>query len=126
MPVKFTDLQSELGLSTIKLCTLRKDKLLPEQHYRKDDVAWFTDEGADIMRLAIAVPLAVVTKARGRVMRNAPNPRWVYAKLDGIEGVVPVAIPRRLYGKLVGKSIVVDLIKDANGGITYRHELLGH
>lgn len=126
MPIKFTDLQSELGLNTIKLCTLRKEKLRPDQHYREDNMAWFTDEGADIMRLAIAIPLAVVTKARGRVMRSAPNPRWVYAKLEGIDNVVPVAIPRRLYGKLVGKSIVVDIIKDANGGITYRHELLGN
>ncbi len=76
------------------------------------------------MRLAVVAPLAVPNRLGAMVIRDANNPRWVYAKLDGQDGKVPVAIPMRLRGRLAGKHIEIDAITDASGGTTYRHALL--
>ena len=53
-------------------------------------------------------------------LSQAPNPQWIYAKVDGIEGKTPVVIPRRLTGRLTGKRIEVEAISDSNG-TSYRH-----
>jgi len=67
----------------------------------------------------------VPTKLTGQVLRPANNPRWVYVKLTGQEGRVPVAIPRKLIAtRMVGKLINIDAITDATGATTYRHEVL--
>ncbi len=124
--VKFGDLAKELGLSSPELARLRDDKLTEGEHFAKDGKKWFTHAGAEKLRLARDVPLAVPDKAIGIVIRPARNQRWVFVELQSNRGVVvPVAIPRRLYGRLVGKTINVDIIKDAEGGTSYRHEDLG-
>jgi len=125
MAIKFKDLQHELKLNPSKLCELRNKHLLDSHFYKFEGNSWFTEEGADKIRLAVAVPLAVPVKVHAFVARAAPNPRWVYCSIPGQDTEVPVAIPRSLYGRLVGKSILVDIIEDAAGGKTYRHEQLG-
>lgn len=124
--IRFTDLADELGVSNPQLAKLRDSKCAPGDYYiGTDNRRWFTEAGADKLRLAKEVPLAVPDRAGGWVVRAAPNPRWVYAELDNDKGrVVPVAIPRRLHGRLIGKRITVDIIKDALGGVSYRHESL--
>lgn len=125
--IRFTDLADELGITNIQLSKLRDAKCAPGDYYVKDNRRWFTEAGADKLRLAKDVPLAVPDRIGGWVVRAAPNPRWVYAELDSEKGkVVPVAIPRRLHGRLIGKRITVDIIKDAEGGVSYRHESLGN
>jgi hypothetical protein len=124
--IKFTDLAKELGMTTFKLARLRDEKLTAAECFERDGKKWFTGAGAEKLRLAVAIPLAVPNKVAGVVIRPALNQRWVCVELFSNRGVVvPVAIPRRLYGRLVGKKINVDIIKDAAGGISYRHEDLG-
>lgn len=60
---------------------------------------------------------------RAVVQSQARNPQWVFASIDGVEGKSVVAIPRKLTGKLDGKVINVEVIKDETG-ISYRHEFL--
>jgi len=60
---------------------------------------------------------------RAVVQSQARNPQWVFASIDGVEGKCVVAIPRRFTGKLDGKVINVEAIKDETG-TTYRHEFL--
>ena len=52
----------------------------------------------ELIKLSFEVPLAVPDKIRALVLMEARNPRWVYAKLEGHTGKVPVAIPRKLRG----------------------------
>jgi hypothetical protein len=129
MEIKFKDLKAELGLKHFDLLAIRKEKLKAGEDYVvRRGICFFSEAGADKVRLAVAVPLAVPKKATGMVIRAAPNPRWVYVKIDDgkkLGSLVPVAIPRRLYGRLIGKRICVDIIQDAQGGTSYRHELLG-
>lgn len=125
MPIKFTELAKELKLPNITLNKLIKAKLGLGDTFKGDDKkVWITDDAADRLRLAVEVPLAVPTRLKAYVLRGAPNPRWVEARLEGKDGKVYVAIPRRLYGRLDGKPIMVDRIEDAHGGISYRHESL--
>jgi len=88
---------------------------------------WLTPEGADTLRLWKEVPEVVPTTLYGYVLFDAPNPNWVYAKIDNIDGKHPVAIPRKLRGKLgpkerggKGKRIPIHAITDATG-TTYRY-----
>lgn len=56
-----------------------------------------------------------------KVLQQAPNPQWAYCVAIGKDlGKIPVVIPRRLTGKLIGKQILVEAITD-NVGTTYRY-----
>ena len=125
MPVAFKDLSDELNITKFQLAKLRDDKLSPNEYYSEEGRKFFTDEGAEKIRLAVAVPLAVPKRVKMRVIRRAPNPHWVYALPEGGGSVVPVAVRPRDCDRLIGKPIFADLITDANGGTTYRHEVLG-
>jgi len=125
MPVPFQTLCDELSISKFQLAKLRDEKLSPDEHFTDQGRKFFTDEGADKIRLAVEVPLAVPKRIQVRVVRRAPNPHWVYALIETGNPLVPVAVRPRDCDRLVGKPIYADIITDANGGITYRHEVLG-
>lgn len=127
MPVKFRELQKELGMSAVDLHDFRKEVMGEEGFYReKNGGAWFTDSGAEKLRLAHEAPLAVPKQYKAFVVRRAPNIRWVYAKAPDAEmGVVPVLCGTKLAQRVIGKTITVDIIRDALGGVTYRHADLG-
>lgn len=126
MDIAFKDLASELSLAYPELARLRDKHLSVDEHYKKDGKSWFTETGAEKVRLAVEVPLAVPKKITGVVKKGAPNPRFVYCIIGRDVPVVPVAIPRRLCGRLDGKTITIDVIEDATGGKSYRHESLGN
>jgi hypothetical protein len=124
--VKIIALADELGKTVNELLKIKSSKLTEGLHYSGyGKNTYLTEEAVELIRLSFDVPLAVPDKIRALVLMEARNPRWVYAKLEGHTGKVPVAIPRKLRGKLLGKRINVDAITDASGGTTYRHEMLG-
>jgi len=124
--VKIGTVAEELKMDINELIKLKSDKLKPDVHYTgygKNTL--LTEKAIEIIKLSLAIPLAVPNRIEAVVLREAKNPRWIYAKLNGSNLKVPVAIPRKLRGKLVGKRIYVDAITDASNATTYRHELLG-
>lgn len=125
MPVPFQELCDELKISKFQLAKLRDQKLAPDEYFTDQGRKFFTEEGADKIRLAVEVPLAVPRRIQVRVVRRAPNPHWVYALIENGKPLVPVAVRPRDCDRLVGKPIYADVITDANGGTTYRHEVLG-
>jgi hypothetical protein len=58
MPVPFQELCDELKISKFQLAKLRDEKLAPDEHFMEQGRKFFTDEGADKIRLAVEVPLA--------------------------------------------------------------------
>ena len=123
--IAFTKLAESLHISRTKLAQIRDERLSAgEWKIGEDGKQYFTDAGADKVRLALEVPAAVPKKARVKVLHRAPNPHWVYAKLDGDYRKIVVAVRPSWCDRLVGKFITVDIIEDAKG-ITYRHEALG-
>ena len=123
--IKITTVAEELKIDINELIKLKTDKLKPEMYSGYGKNTLITEQGIEVIKLSLAIPLAVPNRIEAIVLREAKNPRWIYAKLTGSNIKVPVAIPRKLRGKLVGKRIYVDAITDASNATTYRHELLG-
>lgn len=115
---KITAVALELR-TTVNALLLLKEKLTPEQWSGSGKNTWFTDEAVDILRMAQVIPEVVPNRMQGIVLRPAKNPNYLYVKLDGVEGKVPVCIPRKMRDKLDGKRINVEAITDARG-TTYR------
>lgn len=121
--IRITDLAKTLNVSVNKLMTLKTTKLDVSDYKGVGKNTWFNEAGIAKIRLAIDIPLAVPNQFLGTVLHHAKNPNWVWCEIHGMEGKKPVAIPRRLRGKLLGKRIPIHAITDANG-TTYRHALL--
>jgi hypothetical protein len=125
--ISFVKLADELRVSRTKLAALRDERLTADEWFKGEDgKQYFTEGGADKVRLALDVPLAVPKKVRVKVLQRAPNPHWVYAKKDGDYRKILVAVRPSWCDRLVGKFITVDVIQDAAGGTSYRHEALGY
>lgn len=119
MKTKIDVVAGQLGTTVNELLSL-KDKLTNEQWSGRGKNTWFTEEGIEVLRLALDIPEAVPDKARGIVLHAARNPNYVYVKLHGREGKVPVCVPRRLKDSLTGKNINVEIITD-DTGTSYRY-----
>lgn len=118
-------LADKLGVPMNKLLEIKNLKLSKGQHYTGyGKNTYFTPEGVSELEVALEIPLAVPDKLQGVVLAAAKNPDWVMVKLEHADGKVPVKIGRKFRGKLIGKRILIDAIKDATGAITYRHEAL--
>lgn len=124
MNIRLKDLAAELEKPMIEVETVIKQKLSPDQWEQRGRGFFVSDEGAEIVRASFDIPEIVPDKFTALVKSEARNPVWVYIVIPGMEGRHLALIPRRLCGKLVGKTIIVDAITDANG-TTFRHEALG-
>jgi len=61
------------------------------------------------------MPELVPNYYRVKVVREAPNPNYVYAKFWEFDRVLPVVVPRKYSKLLKGKMIKVEEIKDEKG-----------
>ena len=120
--VNIKDLAETLGATADELLKLSDQKVPAELKTGKGKRTWFTEEAVAILRAAIVAPCLVPMRKKGRVVRAAANPSWVYVKLLEENGpVVPMAVPRRLRFKLLNKPVVVEGITDESMEITYRY-----
>lgn len=122
--IPFTELAKELKISNFQLAKLRDQRLADDEWGVKENKRYFTEEGANKIRLAVQVPLAVPKRVQVKVVGRAPNPRYVYCVEHGKDGRFLAVVKPSTCDRLIGKHIYVDLIQDANGGITYRHDAL--
>jgi hypothetical protein len=122
--IPFTELAKELKISNFQLAKLRDQRLAADEWGVKENKRYFTEEGANKIRLAVQVPLAVPKRVQVKVVGRAPNPRYVYCVEHGKDGRFLAVVKPSTCDRLIGKHIYVDLIQDANGGITYRHDAL--
>jgi hypothetical protein len=126
MKTKLTDLAKKLKIEWEEALRLRDTKLHPAEWTGNGKNTWLTPEATVKLELAVVVPPVVPDLLKGRVIHEAPNPSAVYVIIEGKPGKLPVFIPRRLHGKLIGKNIPIHAITDIKG-TTYRHaSLTGH
>ena len=100
------------------------DKLSPDMVSGKGKNTWINEEGSEILKLALHAPEIVPKHHQGLVVRAAPNKGYVYAKIDTMEGVVPVIVPRRMRDQMIGKRIRIEEINDGNPSYRYVKERL--
>ena len=117
-------LAREMGITEEELVRLR-DSRLTNQEWNIDCFkrVLFDEAAEEKLKLAGEVPLAVPCVLKAYVKKACPNPRYVEVVLQRADKPKAFcAIPRRLYGRLIGKFITVHAITDAQGNTSYRHE----
>lgn len=114
----------EMGVSYEDAVKLRDTRLTKmEWELDKFKRVLVGEAAEEKLKLAAEVPLAVPVVLRAQVKKECPNPRYVEVVLQGDPPKkVFCAIPRKLYGRLIGKIITVHAITDAQGNTGYRHE----
>jgi len=78
---------------------------------------WVSERGQEILEEEKDnfIPEIIPKTYNAFVLRNAENPNYVFAYIRSIPLKVPVMIPRRYRGRLAGKNILIEEIKDKNG-----------
>lgn len=121
MKTNIKKLAAELNLTVEELLAISSAKLTAGVTGVGKNT-WFEAEAVEAIKLAVEVPALMPSKLVGKVKRFARNPSWVYVKIDGVDPVVPVAVPRRLRDRMLGKVIPIEAISDGSGETTYRYD----
>tara|TARA_Y100001951_G_C11164849_1_gene196876 strand:- start:230 stop:616 length:387 start_codon:yes stop_codon:yes gene_type:complete len=118
-------LAKEWGIDADSLLSLAKEKLADEMMTGRLKTTWIDEEGQEILKDATNISECIPKHYNGYVIKEAANPSYVYAFIDEIKLKVPVVVPRRWRGRLRGKNILIEEIKDVNGK-SYRHRERHH
>lgn len=123
--VRIIQLAKEWGVDVEELLSLANDKLSDEMTTGKFRATWINEEGQKILKDATSIPECIPKHYEGKVIKAAANPSYVYAFIREIDKKVPVVVPRRWRGRLRGKNILIEEIKDINGK-SYRYRERHH
>ena len=81
---------------------------------------WVTEEGTAILEESLMIEEIIPKHYLGHVLDECPNPRYNYVYNKDIGKKVPMLVPRKWQGKLIGKGITFEAISD-NKGTSYRY-----
>tara|TARA_E500000318_G_scaffold103666_1_gene108937 strand:- start:131 stop:511 length:381 start_codon:yes stop_codon:yes gene_type:complete len=81
---------------------------------------WVTEEGTAILEESLMIEEIIPKHYLGHVLDECPNPRYNYVYNKDIGKKVPMLVPRKWQGKLIGKVITFEAISD-NKGTSYRY-----
>jgi len=120
MKTKLTKLIEDYDVEFDEALQIAQDKLPREEITGKGKGTWINEEGVKILDEAFDIPEIVPKHIKVKMLSECPNRcyNWGYSKELGKK--VPVLIPRRFYGALVGKTVNVECITD-DTGTSYRY-----
>jgi hypothetical protein len=81
---------------------------------------WVTEEGTAILEDSLMIEEIIPKHYTGMVLSECPNPRYNYIHNAEIGKKVPMLVPRKWQGKLIGKMVTFEAISD-NKGTSYRY-----
>ena len=81
---------------------------------------WVSEEGAAILEDSFMIEEIIPKHFIGKVLSECPNGRYNYVYANEIGKRVPVLIPGKSRGHMVGKVITFEAIEDTKG-ISYRY-----
>lgn len=81
---------------------------------------WVTEEGTEILEGSFMIEEIIPKHFQGKVLKECPNPRYNYVYSKEIGKRVPVLVPMRYKGRMVGKVITFEAIEDKKG-TSYRY-----
>lgn len=81
---------------------------------------WVTEEGTEILESSFMIEEIIPKHFKGKVLKECPNPRYNYVYSKEIGKRVPVLVPSRYKGRMIGKVITFEAIQD-KGGVSYRY-----
>lgn len=113
--IRLNEVADRLNLPMQEAAKLVSDKLTEVQYSGTGLRLWVEEDAMELLEAAMDIPELVPNHYRVKVMREAPNPNYVYAKFWEFDKVLPVVVPRKYHRKLKGKMIDVEEIKDEKG-----------
>ncbi len=120
MKTKLTKLIKDYNVEFDEALQIAQNKLPQEEITGKGKGTWIGEEGVKILDEAFDIPEIVPKHYRVKILQECPNRCYNWAFIKEIEKRVPVLIPRRVWGKLIGKIVNVECIADENGE-SYRY-----
>jgi hypothetical protein len=120
MKKRLTRISEENSVKFKDLISLCAEKLSPGMVTGSGKNTWISEEGQEILTEAIEAPEATAKHISAKVIKVAPNKKYVYAYVRESGTKIPVLVPKKFSARLVGKSITVEVIEDVNG-VSYRY-----
>ena len=117
---RLRQIANEFDVNIKDAITIAEDKLSKEMITGKGGNTWITEEGVDILRDALVIPEIVPKHIKVKILKECPNRCYNWGHSKEIGKKVPVLIPRRFWGHLIGKTLTVECISDDKGQ-SYRY-----
>ena len=121
MPKKrLIQIASEQEVEFEEAMRIAQEKLPEGSLTGKGRNTWVTEEGTAILEDSLMIEEIIPKHYTGMVLSECPNPRYNYVHNKEIGKKVPMLVPRKWQGKLVGKMVTFEAISD-NKGTSYRY-----
>jgi len=117
---KLTQIALEQEVEFEDAMQIAQDKLPEGSLTGKGKNTWVTEEGTAILEESFMIEEIIPKHYIGRVLTECPNPRYNYVFNKEIGKKVPMLVPRKWQGKLIGKEITFEAISD-HMGTSYRY-----
>ena len=117
---RLTQLAKEFEINIDEALTIAENKLSAEMITGKGGNTWINEEGVEILQDALIVPEIVPKHYKVKILTECPNRCYNWGHSKEIGKKIPVLIPRRFWGRLVGKTVTVECISDDKGE-SYRY-----
>ena len=120
MKTKLTKLIEDYDVEFDEDLQIAQAKLPREEITGKGKGTWINEEGVKILDEAFDIPEIVPKHIKVKIISECPNRCYNWGHSKELGKKVPVLIPSRFYGALVGKTISVECITAATG-TSYRY-----
>jgi hypothetical protein len=117
---KLIDIANEYDMEFDEALMLVTDKLPKDQVTGKGRGTWIGKDGQDILHSSLMIPEITPKHYKGQVTSECPNKRYNYIYSKDLGKKVPVLIPAKFRGKMIGKIVTFEAIEDGSG-VTYRY-----
>jgi hypothetical protein len=117
---KLIHIVSEQEVEFDKAMQIAQDKLPEGSLTGKGRNTWVTEEGTAILEESFMIEEIIPKHYIGQVLGECPNPRYNYVFNREIDKKIPMLVPRKWQGKLIGKTVTFEAISD-NTGTSYRY-----
>ncbi len=118
--IKLTEIANEYDMEFKEALELVTQKLPLDQVTGKGRGTWIGEDGQEILHRSLMIPEITPKHYKGQVLSECPNKRYNYIYSKEIRKKVPVLIPARFRGKMIGKTVTFEAIEDGSG-VTYRY-----
>ena len=117
---RLTKLAEEFEINIDEAIKIAQDKLSKDMITGKGKGTWINEEGVKILEEALVIPEIVPKHYKVKILKECPNRCYNWGHSVEIGKRVPILIPRRFWGRLIGKVVTVECISDDKGE-SYRY-----
>ena len=117
---KLTQIALEQEVEFEDAMEIAQDKLPEGSLTGKGKNTWVNEEGTAILEESFMIEEIIPKHYTGNVLAECPNPRYNYVFNKELGKRVPMLVPRKWQGRLIGKVITFEAISD-HIGTSYRY-----